>query len=95
MTGTLSAAVGELHALPLTLPAYRLQAPPPHAAPRSVRRMLVWHYSRHLLRRLLPQLARVAMRAVRCWLPVLVLLVALGLCMLPWHELLPQTYVIL
>ena len=74
---------GELHALPLSLPAYQLHAPPPHATPRSVRNKLVWHYSRHLLRHLLQRLARVAARTVRWWLPVAVLLLALAVtCLL-------------
>ena len=79
---------GELHALPLSLPAYQLLAPPPHATPRSVRNKLAWHYTRHLLRHLLPQLARVAARTVRWWLPLAVLLLALAVYVLsPWEAL--------
>ena len=76
--------VGELRALPLSFPAYRLRAPPPHAAPRTVRRLLVWHYGRHLG----VQVARVALRGghTRCrwWLPLVVALVACAVCALPW-----------
>ena len=83
---------GELHALPLSLPAYQLLAPPPHATPRSVRNKLAWHYTRHLLRHLLPQLARVAARTVRWWLPLAVLLLALAVYVLsPWEALLSST----
>ena len=61
---------------------------PPHATPRSVRNKLAWHYTRHLLRHLLPQLARVAARTVRWWLPLAVLLLALVVYVLsPWEAL--------
>ena len=53
-----------------------------------MRNKLAWHYARHLLRQLLPQLARVAARTLHWWLPLAVLLLALAVYALsPWEAL--------
>ena len=51
-----------------------------------MRNKLAWHYARHLLRHMLPQLARVAARTMRWWLPLAVQLLALDVYALsPWE----------
>ena len=59
-----------------------------------MRNKLAWHYARHLLRQLLPQLARFAARTVRWWLPLAVLLLALAVYALsPWEA--PSPFAVL